>query len=213
MNAHHPAPSDIQSPSPPDWLEDRAPTTIPDTPLIRAQIAANQTAIQELEQQTFSIAFEMLLEQMAGGASLSHFCRTYHTPLPDSRFRTWIYRNLKRKQAYLAAKAVGAEAVEDEMIRIADGIRADGSELPEDVTRSNLRISTRKWLLQVWNRQRYGDKTTIEQTTTTTTVDVASMSSEDLKRFILAQNGGDAMDLETLNDLIGEGSDGDDRNS
>jgi hypothetical protein len=48
--------------------------------------------------------------------------------------------------------------VEDELIRIADGIRPDGTPDPEDTQRSTLKINTRKWLLAKLAPQRYGDK-------------------------------------------------------
>ena len=180
----------------PDWISlsqsvNTDAAQKPDTPLIRAQIEANRQALQELEQQTFTIAFEMALEAIAGGTPLSEFCLNYHTTLPAAKFRTWIYRNLKRKQAYLAAKAIGAETVEDDMIRISDGVRADGTQSPEDVSRSTLRVNTRKWLLQVWNRPRYGEKTTIEQTTTTR-VDTSGMSTDEIRARLLEAMGVDA---------------------
>jgi len=144
--------------------------------------------MRELELQSFGIAFESVLETLAEGRSLDEFCRSYHTQLSPARFRTWIYRDRNRRNAYLAAKAVGAEAVEDELIRIADGTLADGSASPDDVTRSQLRINTRKWLLQVWNRKRYGDVKTVESHSTTR-FDVSSTSSAELQRRVLESLG------------------------
>jgi hypothetical protein len=142
----------------------------------------------DLQEQTFAIAFETFLEQIADGAPLDRICREYHTPIVTSQFRAWVYRDTKRKQAYTVAKAIGAEAVEDELIRISDGLNADGTPSPEDTNRSMLRIKTRQWLLEVWNRSRYGPVTKIEQTTTTRH-DVQSMTTEDLKRMVLEQLG------------------------
>lgn len=144
--------------------------------------------MRELELQSFGIAFESVLETLAEGRSLDEFCRSYHTQLSPARFRTWIYRDRNRRNAYLAAKAVGAEAVEDELIRISDGTLADGSASPDDVSRSQLRINTRKWLLQVWNRKRYGDVKTVESHSTTR-FDVSSTSSAELQRRVLESLG------------------------
>ncbi len=140
--------------------------------------------MRELEVQSF----ESVLETLAEGRSLDEFCRTYHTQLSAARFRTWIYRDRNRRNAYLAAKAVGAEAVEDELIRISDGVLADGSASTDDVSRSQLRINTRKWLLQVWNRKRYGDVKTVESHSTTR-FDVSSASSAELQRRVLESLG------------------------
>lgn len=141
-----------------------------------------------LQEQTFSIAFETFLEQIADGAPLDRVCREYHTPITTAQFRSWVYRDPKRKQAYMVAKAIGAEAVEDELIRISDGIKADGSASPEETNRSALRIKTRQWLLEVWNRNRYAPVTKIEQTMTTKR-DYDNMSTDDLKRLVMEKLG------------------------
>jgi len=141
-----------------------------------------------LQEQTYSIAFETFLEQIADGAPLNRVCLEYHTSIAPSSFRSWVYRDPKRKQAYMVAKAIGAEAVEDELIRISDGILADGTPSPEETNRSALRIKTRQWLLEVWNPKRYATVTKIEQTTTTKH-DIQSMSTDDLKRLVMERLG------------------------
>lgn len=171
--------------------------------------------MRELEVQSFGIAFESVLETLAEGRSLDEFCRTYHTQLSPARFRTWIYRDRNRCNAYLAAKAVGAEAVEDELIRISDGVLVDGSASPDDVSRSQLRINTRKWLLQVWNRKRYGDVKTVESHSTTR-FDVSSASSAELQRRVLESLGLESLgsDESLLQEVFGDtpddGNDGND---
>lgn len=143
---------------------------------------------RELEEQTFAIAFEVFLDKMASGTPLDTICREYHLPISPPKFRLWVYRDKKRKAAYLVAKALGAEAVEDELLRISDGIKADGTASLDDVARSTLRIQTRKWLLQVWNRRKYGDVKHIEQTTTTR-VDPSMLSTVELQQKIMAALG------------------------
>lgn len=161
--------------------------------------------MRALEVQSFGIAFESVLETMAEGKSLDEFCRTYHTQLSPARFRTWIYRDRNRRNAYLAAKAVGAEAVEDELIRISDGRLEDGGASPDDVSRSQLRINTRKWLLQVWNRKRYGDVKTVESHSTTR-FDVSSASSAELQRRVLESLGLESLgsDESLLQEVFGD---------
>jgi hypothetical protein len=154
----------------------------------------NRQALIDLERQSFEIAFETALERLADGLTLSEFCANYPSPvepLSAVRFRTWIFRDPQRKSAYMTAKAIGAETVEDDLIRIADGLRPDGTASLDDVPRSQLRVQTRKWLLQVWNRRRYGDVKQIEQTTTTT-VDISNLSTEELRSRLLKSLGMDA---------------------
>lgn len=153
--------------------------------------------MRQLELQTFGIAFESVLEHLAAGSTLESFCREYHVRLQHSRFRTWIFSDRRRKQAYDAAKAVGAETVEDELIRIADGLDAEGNPTANDVQRSQLMIGTRKWLLGVWNRERYGDVKKVEQTTTTR-IDPASLSTPELQQRLLLALGVDPDEIEDM---------------
>ena len=153
-----------------------------------AAAAANQQITRELEEQTFSIAYEIFLEQMASGLPLDQVCRELHLPISPAKFRAWVDRDRQRKAHYLLAKALGAEAVEDELMRISDGITKDGNASMNDVARDTLRIQTRKWLLQVWNRRKYGDVKHIEQTTTAR-VDPSALSTEELQRKIMAALG------------------------
>lgn len=152
---------------------------------IKAQLSPEErTAMLALEEQTFGIAFETFLDQIAGGTTLDRAIKEYHTPIAPSKFRAWVYRDQRRKNAYMVAKAIGAEAVEDELIRIADGLNADGTPSMNDTPRATLQINTRFRLLQVWNRKRYGDVKQVN-TTSTATVDVASIPRDELRRQIL----------------------------
>ena len=204
----------------PDWLLDDDDSRVEQQ--IRHELNSNrgfpaqgnQAALIELEKQSFGIAFESALEALAGGTTLTEFCHNYHMPISPVRFRTWMLQDNRRKNAYYGAKALWAEALEDELIRISDGVGPDGqrgspsggpspsSGMPEDVQRSTLRIATRKWIMEKSNRKRYGDVKHIEQTTTnTTTIDVTTMSTEDLKRFVLRQAGADSLDADALDAL------------
>lgn len=176
MNAAAPALTLVEQPTQPTREE-----------ITRTLEEANR-ANRALMLQSFEIAFESILEHISNGQPLEQFVREYHTKLPVASLRAWIYRDPKRKNAYLVAKAIGAEAIEDELIRISDGVKADGSASLDDVARSKLRIDTRFRLLQVWNRKRYGDVKQVN-TTSTTTLDVANMTSEEINRRILESMG------------------------
>ena len=66
-----------------------------------------------------------------------------------------------RKTLYREAKEIGAEKIEDQLMDISDGTDQPHG-IPNDTNRDALRISTRKWLLGVWNRERYGEKRQID---------------------------------------------------
>lgn len=99
-------------------------------------------------------------------------------------------RDPARKRAYYAAKAVMAEQIEDDLLRISDGMAPDGTPSLSDVQRDTLRINVRKFILQVSNRERYGDVKKIEQTTTTR-FDPTSASTMELQRKVLESLGFD----------------------
>ena len=184
----------------PDWLQGQSPRR----PVARTPSTSLTPEQRNLEIQTFKIAFEFALLSMADGTPFEVFCRTFSSHLPDhlqptlglppGRFRAWIFRDERRRNAYYAAKALAAEAVEDELIRIADGVGPDGEPLLEDNQRSALKIETRKWLLKIWNRRRYGDVKQIEQHLTSN-ADMSQLSTQELHRRILESLGMDAIEV------------------
>ena len=89
---------------------------------------------------------------MAGGQPLSQLVREDPRNLSYASVLNWIHKDEKRQKMYYEAQALGAEAVADELLYIADGT----GDSMEDVQRSKLRVDTRKWLLEVWNRKRFG---------------------------------------------------------
>lgn len=169
---------------------------LPPRPLV--PLSRMTPEMRKLELQTFPIAFESILESLADGRPFSDACQDYNSPLlalHPTRFRTWIFRDEKRRNAYHMAKAMGAESIEDEMIRIADGIDANGNPTIDDVQRSKLMVDTRKWVLQVNNRRKYGDVKHIEQNITSTT-SIADLTTDDLRQRLLRSLGMTADDAE-----------------
>lgn len=144
----------------PDWLAPAsAPVPAPvkrgrkvETPLERSR--------RELVETVYAHKFEVVLERMYEGHTLTDILSEDHRDIDRGAFRSWILKNAERRARYYEAKTVFADVIEDDMLRIADG--ADDSPLPEDLKRTEMRLSTRKWLLQVNNRQRYGETKQIE---------------------------------------------------
>ncbi len=113
-------------------------------------------ALRELTDTQYNIAFEYALEKISAGITLTEAMREYHTPIDVPKFRQWIQSNKERKERLDKAKALGMEALEDELVRIADGA-TDPTALPEDVQRSKLRIETRLRVMG-FNNRKYKDK-------------------------------------------------------
>lgn len=116
---------------------------------------------RENEEQFYPACFERALAHIAEGNPLTAALEQYPIAITPQRLLAWIHRDPTRQARYYDAQAVGAEVVASQMIEI-----ADASDAAEDVQRSTLRINTRKWLLGVWNRKRYGDIKQIEQNVT-----------------------------------------------
>lgn len=114
-------------------------------------------ATKELIEMQNNILFETVLERVASGISLTETLRTDVRQPDVGAFLRWIHRDSKRKQRYYEAQEIGGEIVADEMISIADATNS-----LEDVQRSTLRINTRKFLLSVWNKKRFGETKQIE---------------------------------------------------
>lgn len=143
--------------------------------------------LQNLQLQTYSIAFEMVLQKVAAGTSLTQALHDYHTPIDPALFRAWIYKDDSRKKAWMVAKALSAEAMEEDILRIADGIDPDGNPSPNDINRAQLQITTRKWLMQVNNKKRYGDTKFVE-TTQTIKSEYSEMTTDELKLLVLGED-------------------------
>lgn len=101
--------------------------------------------------------WEEVLSRLRSGHTLTSICKDETMPQYEQLLR-WIHGDAHRKAHYYEARAIGAEGIEDQLLAIADGVDNE----MEDVTRSTLRIQTRKWLLGVWDRKRYAETKQID---------------------------------------------------
>lgn len=145
----------------PDWLatatnEGQSPNTPPPTTDIAPTIS-HKSAISVLNEIMFSNMLEDALERVSNGHPLKSIVDDDPRGVDYGKFYTWLLKDPIRRSRYYEAREIGAEMVADELLDIADA----STESMEDVARSTLRVNTRKWLLGVWNRKRYGDDRTI----------------------------------------------------
>lgn len=139
-------------------LPQTSPDPAPLTPAQRAELAMLR---RQNEMTTFESAFERMMSVVETGQPLTAALEDYPVELNYTRFLAWVHKDENRKARYYEAQTVAAEVVAQQMLDI-----ADASDTIEDVQRSTLRINTRKWLLGVWNRRRFGETRQIEQTVT-----------------------------------------------
>jgi len=96
------------------------------------------------------------------------------------RILRWIHSDEGRKEEYEYARKLGTEILSDEILEISNGTDPNG--LPEDVARSTLRISARKFIMGVNNRTRFGDEKT--QNVNVTLVDVMKSAEKRIAKVI-----------------------------
>ncbi len=130
----------------PDWLTATPPPRRP-TPVAR-----------DLEQVMFESMFERVLDLLTQGRPLKTILKEDLRQPDYARFLKWVMADPSRKNRYYEAQETASEVVSTECIEIAD---ATDSPM-EDVQRSKLRIDTRRFLVGVWNRKRFGEVKQIE---------------------------------------------------
>lgn len=150
----------------PNWLEQLPqPSLSPSSQLQPAHPAhpiPTGNPAKELMEMIFENLFERALEKIVMGQPLTQIIREDPRDIDIPKFMRWIHKDPQRQQRYLEAREIGGEMVADELLAIADAV----DDPMEDVQRSTLRISTRKWLLAVWNRKRYGETKQLDITST-----------------------------------------------
>ncbi|MGZ0073358.1 terminase small subunit-like protein [Sphingobium limneticum] len=104
-----------------------------------------------------------VLQFIVAGESIRSICDREGMPC-KSTVMNWIAADPEFRAGYVAAKALYAEVLAEEIIEIADDAKYDwvegenGKELDyEHVQRSRLRVDSRKWLAARLSPKRYGD--------------------------------------------------------
>jgi hypothetical protein len=125
---------------------------IPDF-LIAELPKGRSVAVKQLELQVYESLFETTLDKVTEGMNIKTILDLDGRGIEKGRFIRWIMKDEQRRTRYYAAQQAGAEIIFEEMIDIADGDKTF-----EDVQRSKLRIDTRKWVLGIHDKKRFGDK-------------------------------------------------------
>jgi hypothetical protein len=115
-------------------------------------------------------AADRICDLIAEGASLRAVCRMPDQPAASTVFK-WLSEQPAFSEQYARACETRAESMFEDMLDIADesafdtiqgenGDRANS----EWISRSKLRVDTRKWMLSKMQPKKYGDKITNELT-------------------------------------------------
>lgn len=111
----------------------------------------------------------LILGRLAAGESLTGICRDPDMPGMTTVLR-WLAGDEAFRREYQIAREAQADAIFEELLSIADDVSQDWVESTsktakegsykldhEHVTRSRLRIDTRKWVLARMSPRKYGD--------------------------------------------------------
>ena len=160
----------------PGWLApEPLPYYHPTVLQAKQSLRENQRAIEHL---TFESLFDDVLDLVREGRMLVNQMFENDPRAPSyARFISWVYRDEGRRARYEEAQQVGAEVIKQDMLTI-----ADADDTLEDVNRSTLRINTRKWMLSVMDKKRFGDTKQIDQTVTINLGDAMREAQERLDR-------------------------------
>ena len=115
-------------------------------------------------------AADRICEHIAEGASLRAVCRLSEMPSASTVFK-WLSEEPAFAEQYARACEARAETMFEDMLDIADesgfdtiqGENGDRANT-EWISRSKLRVDTRKWMLSKMAPKKYGDKITQEHT-------------------------------------------------
>jgi hypothetical protein len=111
-----------------------------------------------------------ICERLAAGETLRSICRTDPAFPAESTIRQWVTDDRDGfAERYLRARDAGLDAVADEIVEISDDARNDWMEREdpenpgyalngEHISRSRLRVDSRKWYLSKMAPKRYGDQ-------------------------------------------------------
>lgn len=113
---------------------------------------------------------DAICERLADGESLRSICRDPLMPCKASVFNKLV-KDKEFLLRYNLAREAQADSLVDDMLGIADDATNDYAVDPETglkrvdkdhITRSRLRVDTRKWIAAKMKPKKYGDRQTIE---------------------------------------------------
>lgn len=111
-----------------------------------------------------------ICDRLAAGETLRGICRSEHIPNAPT-VRGWVVDNVDGfAERYARARSLGLDEMAEDMVDIADETSRDtvtdasGADRAntEWITRSRLKVDTRKWLLSKLKPGMYGDKLAVE---------------------------------------------------
>lgn len=143
---------------------------------------------KDLREHTYRNFFECALDVVASGASVASIIRNDPRGIEYGRFLRWVKRDKVRARKYEEAQEIAAEILVSEIPAIADGVEND---MPMTTDRDNLRIRSRQWMAEKYNKKKYGQSKHLDVTSDQFDQNaMKQLSIEELER-IIAENDED----------------------
>ncbi len=149
----------------PTWLS--APD--PDEPVTDPD---HMALTRELLLAQYENIFMRVITEVAKGLPLHLILKNDSRAIDYNDFYRWIKKDPQRYSLFQEAQELRTEFHAGEIIQI-----ADAEDSAEDVNRSKLRIETRKWLMGVHNKKRYGETKQIELNTSISITDALAQAN------------------------------------
>lgn len=178
---------DIRPTPMPDWLSADTSQSLPAYPT---------TPEDRLLQQTIYLSlFETSLDAICEGIDLQQFINRDPRGINYGKFVRWILKDPERKSRYYEAQAIMAEILMSRASLASMG-ELNENGIPNEVPRDTLIVNTAKWMMGVYNRQRFGDIKQVD-INSTTTVNVRSLLEvREAKLAQLTSIKGEIIDVE-----------------
>lgn len=139
----------------------RTPPPLPDWLLGNKESDFKKRYLQiQADREQYEYVFDSILDRVCEGVSIKSALKEDRRVFDSADFIKWIHKDPTRKERLREAQKVGAEMIASDMIDISDG----KDNVMEDVHRSTLRVNTRKFLIGVFDRARFGEVKQIEHT-------------------------------------------------
>lgn len=127
--------------------------------------------------------FNRIMSEIIHGRALRNILKDEGMPAPET-FYVWLDQDESKSKRYARACEYRADAIFDEIIDIADDSSNDTEyteqgEKPnhEWISRSRLRVDSRKWIASKLAPKKYGDKIDVDHTTLGESINIISLGS------------------------------------
>ena len=121
----------------------------------------------ELEHAQYEIVFQTVIEKMCEGITLTAALQSFPHDISRGKFRQWVTKDPNRRQLLDEAEKILGECLFDDFVELNQRI---GDNLV-DIESFKVKSQNLKWLLQVYNKKRFGETKQVDATFSISVID------------------------------------------